>query len=317
MVRFKVIRASRLLLAVAIVVLAVALALLGVRLLGREPKRATPGSANLVSAGESDEAKTAVVFASSGVAGELPLDPGSDAIEVVILPEPSATPAPRSVLIYHTHTHEAYEQVQDDPYEALEAWRTTDADHSVVRVGEELARQLRARGFEVVHDATDHEGEALNTAYTRSLKTLESYRRRFDLYIDLHRDAYVAGEPETATGRGGKALAPLMLLIGNGKGFDVKPYYTENYAFAKALEARVNAAMPGFCKPTLVKDGRYNQHIGVFSILVEVGHNRNTLRQALDAVGPLAEAIDDLMVENPDPALEAMREKYLNSLSDQ
>ena len=74
---------------------------------------------------------------------------------------PPAEAAPR-VLIYHTHTHEAYEQTDEDPYEALEAWRTDDEAHSVVRVGEELAELLRAEGCEVVHDVTDHELDDLN-----------------------------------------------------------------------------------------------------------------------------------------------------------
>ena len=311
MVRFKVIRASKLALVLAIAVLVAALALLGARLLGQKPAPAVSGSADLVSAekAERDEAKTTMVFASSAqLERRYPLDPGEPAIEVEVVPEPTEAPARRRILIYHTHTHEAYEQVSDDPYDALEAWRTADADHSVVRVGEELAEQLRAYGcFEVTHDVTDHEGDALSTAYTRSLKTLEAYDEPFDLYIDLHRDAYIEGDEIAVTGSDGEARAPLMLLIGNGNGFDVKPRYAENLAFAQALEARVNAIAPGLCRPTLVKDGRYNQHIGVFSVLVEVGHNRNTLHQALNAVPPLAEALHDLLVIDPDPQLEAMR----------
>ena len=307
MVRFKVVRASRLLLAAVIVLLAVALALVGTRLLRREPAPTVSGSANLVDAANSDEAKTELVFASSALKGELPLDPGDAPIEVEILAEPTATPAPVRALIYHTHTHEAYEQVQDDPYVALEAWRTSDADHSVVRVGEELARQLKQRGFDVTHDTTDHEDDALSTAYTRSLKTLESYDERFDLYIDLHRDAYAEGDIERVTGKNGETIAPLMLLIGNGNGFEVKPFFEENLAFAKALEARINAIEPGLCKPTLVKDGRYNQHVGVFAVLIEVGHNRNTLREALNAVPPLAQALEDMLILQPDAALMALR----------
>ena len=313
MVRFKVVRASRLLLVAVVVLLAAALALIGARLLRREPEPAVSGTANLVNAESGDEAKTTLVFASSGIVANLPLDPGSTEIEVEILSRERPAPEPKKVLIYHTHTHEAYEQAPGETYAALEAWRTTDADHSVVRVGEELASQLRSRGFEVTHDTTDHEGNSLSTAYTRSIVTLESYDERFDLYIDLHRDAWTEGEDITVAGENGEALAPLMLLIGNGNGFDEKPCYAENLAFAKALEGRINAIQPGLCKPTLVKDGRYNQHIGVFAVLIEVGHNKNTLSQALSAVPPLAEGIWDLMVENPDSNLEEMRKAYVAS----
>ena len=313
MVRFKVVRASRLLLVAVVVLLAAVLALIGARLLRREPEPAVSGTANLVNAESGDEAKTTLVFASSGVVANLPLDPGSTEIEVEILSRERPAPEPKKVLIYHTHTHEAYEQAPGETYAALEAWRTTDADHSVVRVGEELASQLRSRGFEVTHDATDHEGNSLSTAYSRSIVTLEKYDERFDLYIDLHRDAWTEGEEVTVAGADGQALAPLMLLIGNGNGFDEKPCYAENLAFAKALEGRINAIQPGLCKPTLVKDGRYNQHIGVFAVLIEVGHNKNTLSQALSAVPPLAEGIWDLMVENPDSNLEEMRKACVAS----
>ena len=281
MVRFKAIRASRLLLAVAIALFLLVAAALGLRLVlspGEEPPAA---NASLVSAVEG--AETTSVFASSG---ESPGD--------------ASRP---SVMIYHTPTHEAYEQVADDPYVAVEAWRTVDAGHSVVRVGAELARQLRARGFDVVHDATDNEGGDLSTAYTRSLAMLESYERPFDLYIDLHRDAAAAGDAGGA--------ARLMLLVGNGDGFDVKPYTTQNYAFAKALTAEINRLRPGLCKDVLLKDGRYNQNIGVFSVLVEVGHNRNTLSEALNAVEPLAEAIRQLLIAAPRPELASMRSGYL------
>lgn len=307
MIRFRVVRASRLLLGFAIVVLVAVLALIGFRLANqRQSQTPVSGTANLVSAVQNDEARTEVVFASSDRGAGMPLDPGETGIEIEILSPAVRKQAPRSVLIYHTHTHEAYEQVADDPYDAIETWRTTDAGHSVVRVGEALAERLRGYGFDVTHDATDHEGSELSTAYTRSLETLESYDRRFDLYIDLHRDAYAEGDIMTVKGVNGEEIAPLMLLIGNGKGFEVKPHYEENLAFAEALEARINEISPCLCKPVLVKDGRYNQNIGVFSVLVEVGHNRNTLKQALNAVPPLAEAIYSLMEEDPDAVLVRM-----------
>ena len=285
MIRFKVVKASKLLLFIAIVLLFAATCFIMVRYsLSREPQIQTT-SAELVHSA----AETQPVFAARGMD-----------VEVV-------RGAKRSVLIYHTHTHEAYEQVADDPYVAVEAWRTTDTDYSVVRVGQALTEELQRLGLEVVHDCTDHEGDQLSTAYTRSLKTLKSYAEPFDLYIDLHRDAWAEGEVKTVAGKSGALMAPLMVLIGNGKGFDEKPFYKENYAFACALEDQINAIEPGLCKPVLVKDGRYNQNIGVFAVLIEVGHNRNTLHQALNSIPPLAQAIDDLMIENPSPELLRMK----------
>ena len=276
MIRFKVVKASKLLLWVAVILLiAVVVFIMARYSLARQPAPHA-ASASLVER----EAETETVFASSAVQER--------GIEVEVV-----KPEPRSVLIYHTHTHEAYEQVREDPYEALEAWRTADAGHSVLRVGEELARCLRSEGFEVVHDTTDHENDKLSTAYTRSLKTLEGYDRSFDLYIDLHRDAWYEGLPRCYTDEDGTPMAQPMLLIGNGVGFDVKPHYEENLAFAQALTDQINRDHPGLCRDVLVKDGRYNQHIGVYAVLIEFGHNKNTLQEALNTVPVVAKAIEE------------------------
>ena len=302
MIRFKVVRASRVLLFVAAAILVAVLCLVGARwaLERREPSAAA--NAQLIQA-RPGAARALSAFAPGG---------GGIVVErVTPTPVPTPTPAPTarpSVLIYHTHTHEAYEQVSDDPYDAVEAWRTTDAGHSVVRVGEELARCLREAGFEVVHDATDHEGDALSTAYTRSLATLEGYERPFDLYIDLHRDAWIRGMELRYVCEDGERCAQPMLLIGNGNGFDVKPHTEENLAFARELTRNVNRLQPGLCKDVLVKDGRYNQHIGVFSVLIEVGHNKNTLREALNTVPILARAIRQTF-DAPGPELKRIMEK--------
>lgn len=290
MIRFKVVKASKLLLCAAIAILAAVVCFIMVRYsLSAQPENHA-ASANLVRT----EAETQTVFASADVS-----EPASRAIKVEVVKTEAY-----SVLIYHTHTHEAYEQVQDDPYDAVEAWRTDDAQHSVLRVGEELAKHLRNLGFEVVHDTTDHENDELSTAYTRSLKTLEGYDRPFDLYIDLHRDAWSRGMRMRYTDESGTDYAQPMMLIGNGNGFDVKPHYAENLVFARALTDCINARHPGLCKDVLVKDGRYNQHIGVFAVLIEFGHNKNTLREALNTAPVVAEAIRDVF---DDPDIAALR----------
>lgn len=321
MVRFKVIKGSHLLLGFAVAVLVLVIGMLIIRFTFSEKTSPIDARASLVQdiENKNSEAETDTVFASLSIKPDmLELDPGEeDLLDIEIIstdPSPDVTAADKpSVLIYHTHTHEAYEQVASDRYVAIEAWRTNDQDHSVVRVGQELAQLLRSRGFQVTHDTTDHEQNELSTAYTRSLKTLESYDEAFDLYIDLHRDAYIEGVDYEQIDDGEQTLAQLMLLIGNGEGFDVKPYYAENLAFAKELTSRINEILPGLCRDVLVKDGRYNQNIGVFSILVEVGHNRNTLREALNALPYLADGIRSLMIESPVEELSKAQESFIAS----
>lgn len=308
MVRFKVIKASHLLLCAAVVILAIVIGgILISSILSSESKgRATPADFVHAQSTCESEAKTVSVFASlDSHAEEYEFDPDkTKELSIEILRSTDTPSAKPSVLIYHTHTHEAYEQNPDDEYIAIEAWRTIDQDHSIVRVGEELAALLRTHHFDVVHDRTDHEQNDLQTAYSRSLDTLKNYDASFDLYIDLHRDAYLDGTM-SALPDGERSLAQCMVLIGNGEGFNEKPFYSENLSFAKSLTERINTLKPGLCKDVLVKDGRYNQHIGIHSILIEVGHNKNTLDEALASLPYLAKGLADTVATHSQGATSA------------
>lgn len=214
---------------------------------------------------------------------------------------------PARVLIYHTHTYEAFEQTADAPYRETEKWRTADSRHNMVRVGEELAALLRALGMEVTHDATAFEPPSLSTAYARSLAMLEARAaagERYDLYIDLHRDAYAAsyGGGNTVS-VGGAETAKLMVLIGKGEGqtgqgFDEKPDWQRNLAVAQRITDALNAQTSGLCRDVCLRSGRYNQHVADACVLIEAGNNRNTLAQVLAAMPPLADAIAQALAEN-------------------
>lgn len=293
MVRIQVIKASKLALAGALIVLAIVLTILSLQG-GREEEEQ-----GALTGGEA-----AAAFASLS---SLPLAPGETraseppGVRVEVVTQPPAVQMeihPR-VLIYHTHTCEAYRQVEEDPYQETEAWRTADPTHSVVRVGEALAALLREAGCEVTHDETDHELPDLRTAYTRSLQTLQEYEargERFDLYIDLHRNAYSEGMPACAV-VDGQELAELMLMVGQGEKYQDKPDFEENYAFAARVTACINARADGLCREVLVREGRYNQHVGTPSVLVEAGHNENTLKQALSSMPYLADGLMQALAE--------------------
>ena len=198
------------------------------------------------------------------------------------------------VLIYHTHTYEAFEQNPNDPYPECGKWRTEDSRYNIVRVGDALAEELEALDIEVVHDTTEHEPPKLGTAYLRSLKTLEGYAQRgeeFDMMIDLHRDAASSRNtnPSCVTANGIK-YARMMVLI--------KPNWKENYKLAQAVTDGLNAEIPGICRDVMVKNGRYNQHMSENAVLIEVGHNKNTLEEAVNAAKPLAKVIAGLLLSD-------------------
>ena len=286
MIRFRVVKGSHVLLALAILALAVVLAIILLQ------SAAVPDRAALVPT-QTVEAKVLEAFASADL---------EDGLKITVIPDPSPTAAPepaKRILVYHTHTHEAYSQLEDDPYPAVETWRTEDTEHSVVRLGSILTQQLTEMGYAVVHDRTDHEQQDINSSYVRSLETLEGYTEPFDLTIDLHRDAYVESL-EACYDDGEREYAQMMMLVGRGDSYEgeEKPDYEGNLAFAQRLTSAMNAELPGICRNVTVKKGRYNQHIGNRAILVEVGHNMNTLPQAINSIPCLARAIDKTLRQN-------------------
>lgn len=203
----------------------------------------------------------------------------------------------KKILIYHTHTFEAYEPTEENGYKATSKWRTEDVNHNVVRIGKELAAILTALGYEVVHDTGSYEPPVLSSSYTRSLKMLETRTasgETYDLYIDLHRDAYSESMKNTNTVNiAGTAVAKLMVLIGKGSGesFSIKPEWEKNYAIAEALTENLNAQQEGLCRRISLKTGRFNQHIAPRCVLIEVGNNKNTLEEALHSLPYLADAL--------------------------
>ena len=255
-------------------------------------------------AGDAEEARS--VF-SAGVSGEIALRPAQASLRaggesIPLRAAGEAFRAPPRVLIYHTHTCESYTREEGQEYTESEPWRTADARYSVVRVGEELCQALRDLGVDAVHDTTNHEPPELATAYTRSLQTLAAYEaagERFDLCVDLHRDAWVEGEGANTVDTDRGPIARVLFLIGQGEGFSVKPDTEANARFALLSADRLNESAPGICRGVLEKSGRYNQHMGGRAILVEVGNNRNTLSEALRAVPWIAQALADSLRDTP------------------
>ena len=289
MVKFKVVKAADIALAAALVILAAAVVavLLMTRAQKAQPTLATvtpePVETSLALDTENEHTDPAVVTRVSSQA--LPLSNG------------------KRVLIYHTHTHEAYQMTAQEAYTPLENWRTDDSGHNIVRVGDELTAELEKRGFEVVHDDTDFEQDDLSTSYSRSLEALlQRGDEDYDLIIDLHRDAYVEGAQLTCSYAGRKS-ANLMVLIGKGDSFQEKPHFQENYALACALTEKINGLCPGLGREVMVKTGRYNQHFSDHSLLIEVGSNGNTLEEALSSMPILADAIEEVLCGQSTPGV--------------
>jgi len=213
------------------------------------------------------------------------------------------------VLLYHTHTWEAYEMTEETQYTPTETWRTRDERFNMVRVGERLAECLRELGFDVVHDKSVFEPPNLSSAYQRSLTMLQERMERgetYDYIFDIHRDAY-SGLYNGANGaeHEGERIAYVMMLVGKGtgatgSGFDERPDWPENLELAQRITDSMNALVEGVSREVKIKTGRFNQHVSTGALLIEVGNNRNTLEEALAACPVIARAVYEVHAASSD-----------------
>lgn len=214
------------------------------------------------------------------------------------------------ILIYHTHDSEAYRQTRDSQYEPSGSFRTEDDGFNVYAVGEELKRILEEDyGIIAVHAPEKHEKPLITTAYSRSLETMLKYRREYpsiEMFIDLHRDGVAdTGYEDDFVTVDGLECARMMFVVGTGKSGRTSQYgpvetegiaaeapdFESNYALAVRLTETLLGYNDRFMRNIRIKSGKYNQQVSDKCLLIEVGHNGNTLEQAENSMVFLARAI--------------------------
>ena len=203
----------------------------------------------------------------------------------------------KDVIIFHTHTCESYTPSEQYPYEQTGNFRTTDMNYSVVRVGDELEKNLMGYGLNVIHDKTYHDYPAYTGSYTRSKETVENILKsnKSDIIIDLHRDAIGSKsnyDPSVKIGE--EEVAQLMFVIGTNGGGLYHPQWQSNLKFAIEIQKKANDMYPGLFKPIIVRNSRYNQHLGKAACIIEVGATGNTLEQCLASMKYLSKILSDL-----------------------
>ena len=201
-----------------------------------------------------------------------------------------------NVLIFHTHTCESYTPSEKYQYQQTGNFRTTDLNYTVARVGEELASSLNTYGFRVTHDKTYHDYPAYSGSYTRSATTVNNIlgANSSDIIIDLHRDAIGSkSNYDPSVKIGDEVAAQLMFVIGTNGGGLYHPNWKSNLKFAIQLQQKANEMYPGLFKPIIVRNSRYNQHLGSAACIIEVGATGNTLEQCLTSMKYLAKVLDE------------------------
>ena len=207
-------------------------------------------------------------------------------------------PGPR-VLILHSHTTEGYTQTSDSRYEESSEYRTLDAGHNMIAIGDIVAGILVEAGIGVIHDTDLHDYPSYNGSYSHAAASTKSYLERYptiELIIDLHRDAAdtSSGQLVTRCTVEGEAAAQLMFVMGTDTRLS-HPDWERNLSLALKLQVLLERENPGICRDLNLSRNRYNQHLGDHALLIEVGAAGNTQAQAELAARELGEAIVALL----------------------
>lgn len=202
-----------------------------------------------------------------------------------------------NIIIFHTHTCESYTSSKKFSYTPTGNFRTTDLKYSVARVGDELTKYLKKYNLNVVHDKTYHDYPSYNGSYSRSLSTVSSILKntKADIIIDLHRDAigsYSGYAPTVKIGE--DECAQIMFVIGTDGGKLKHPNWKSNLQFAIKMQELANKEYPGLFKPIILRNSRYNQHLGKAACIIEVGSTGNKLEQCLNSMKYLAKIINEI-----------------------
>lgn len=192
-----------------------------------------------------------------------------------------------TVLIIHTHATESFEEYDSPFYDIRNSWRTTDNTKNMVRVGEELATQLRNAGINVVHDTTQHDYPSYNGAYERSAKTIKEYLKKYPtikVIFDMHRDAIERKDNIVVAPTAmieGKKCAQIMVIAGCDNGLMNMPSWSRNLRFAAAITSKLESDYPGITRPILFDYRKYNMDLSGGLLLIEFGAGGNALDEVI------------------------------------
>ncbi|MEG0050610.1 MAG: stage II sporulation protein P [Terrisporobacter sp.] len=202
------------------------------------------------------------------------------------------------ILIYHSHSSETYSDSPKNNY------HSADKENSVLAVGDALTSELSDKGWGIVHSTT-YNDLSYNESYKNSFNTAQSLLSQYDsvkVTIDLHRDGQKISNNATkkalhdkyTTEINGEKVAKFFLVVGQ-KNKNVATLRKE----AEAITALAEEKYPGLVCPVVPKPyGRFNQYMTDNSLLIEIGSNATSTKEAKATTKYVAEILDEYYRNN-------------------
>lgn len=208
-----------------------------------------------------------------------------------------------SVLIYHTHTTEAYELLDRGYYTNERSSRSENNAENMVRVGEEICKILEQNGYKTIHDKTIYD-EQYNGAYDRSREAIGKILKdnpSIQVVIDVHRDSIYQKDGtriKPVTTINGKKTAQIMIISGceDGNVTDF-PNWEKNLTFALKMQQKLSKDNPTLMRPLMFCSRKYNLDLMPCALHVEFGSDANTLTEAVLAAQLFAQSLSELLKE--------------------
>jgi len=191
------------------------------------------------------------------------------------------------VYIYNTHSDENYKQIGTQSF-------TNDVNYASYL----LRDHLQSYGIISIVEGTritdllEKRNLKYNQSYLLSREFLQANKKKYPsikIFIDLHRDSQ-PGEITTAS-VDGKSYARIMFVVGTEH-----LNYIENINFASKVVNIVDSLKNGVTRNIYLKDhtmgnGIYNQDLGKYVCLIELGGYENDIDEVENSIKLLAEAI--------------------------
>ena len=201
------------------------------------------------------------------------------------------------ILIYHTHSQEAFADSEYDP------------STSIVGIGRYLTDILNNKyKIPTMH----HEGvyDLINGKLDRSeayefakpeVEQILAENPSIEVVIDLHRDG-VADTTHLVTEINGKPTAQIMFFNGlsrtrvNGDLVGMaNPYLQDNLAFSLQMKIAAETKYPGFARRNYLRGYKYNMDLMPRMLLIEAGAQTNTVEEMRNAMEVLADLLNSVL----------------------
>lgn len=196
------------------------------------------------------------------------------------------------VLLYNTHSHEAYEPMTKAADGKIAVDHQTE---NVVKMSDKLKSQLETNGAEteILKKVVQHKH-----AYSdiRPYVKKQVSENEYDLIIDIHRDS--VGPEKTTIIHENQRYAKVAFVLGVDN-----PYYKKNEAMTNRIKAGMEKRVPGITRNVISKggagvDGKYNQDLHPNLILLELGGIGNSEDELNRTIAVISEAILEMLSEN-------------------